>query len=242
MKKIILSLLILFCAVLHLMAQKSLNISKTIQWDVNPITHNPSMTSPITIWNFEGAVYNDLYPSLPIFLENIALPSNSTMEVQLTNEVYEPIVLETKDVRDKIQSSIEIITTVEQDRDQYVGKIIFIPMRIIGDNRYEKLVSFDLQIQIRPKTTANRRGPTNTTLSVLADGDIYKIAVPTDGMYKMDYSFLKDELGIDIDNIDPNQIHLYGHGGGRLPEANATTRIDDLECYRDYRHSRWYNE
>lgn len=60
--------------------------------------------------------------------------------------------------------------------------------------------------------------------SVLADGEIYKIAVDKPGMYKLDYAYLKTELGIDIDNKDPRNIQLFGFGGGLLPEKVTANR------------------
>ena len=35
-------------------------------------------------------------------------------------------------------------------------------------------------------------------------------------------------MGIDVDNIDPRNIRLYGNGGGMLPMLNSTFRYDDL--------------
>lgn len=58
----------------------------------------------------------------------------------------------------------------------------------------------------------------NPPASVLAEGDIYKIAVDKPGVFKLDYAYLKTELGIDIDNKDPRLIQLYGFGGGLLNE------------------------
>ncbi len=67
-----------------------------------------------------------------------------------------------------------------------------------------------------------------TEESVLAGGNIYKLAIAQDGMYKMSYDFLKNTLKLPIDQIDPRDLHLYGNGGAMLPRANATPRPDDL--------------
>ena len=64
--------------------------------------------------------------------------------------------------------------------------------------------------------------------SILADGDIYKLSTTQDGVYRMDYSFLKNQLGVDIDNVDPRTIKLYGNGGKMLSEEIDDFRIDDL--------------
>ncbi len=73
---------------------------------------------------------------------------------------------------------------------------------------------------------ASLRGGTEE--SVLAGGDIYKIAVSQEGIYKMSYDYLKNTLKLPIDQIDPRDLHLYGNGGAMLPRANALARPDDL--------------
>ena len=67
------------------------------------------------------------------------------------------------------------------------------------------------------------------TNSVLRSGSgyWYKISVEEDGIYKLDKSFL-EECGIDVENINPQDINIYGNGDGRLPELNSTSRTDDL--------------
>ena len=69
--------------------------------------------------------------------------------------------------------------------------------------------------------------------SVLAPGSgtWYRISVTQDGLYKIDKNFLRETLGplgVDVDNLDPNHINIFGNGDGRLPENNSTPRTDDL--------------
>ncbi|HEY4800898.1 MAG TPA: type IX secretion system sortase PorU, partial [Bacteroidia bacterium] len=59
-------------------------------------------------------------------------------------------------------------------------------------------------------------------------GKWYKISVTSDGIYKMDYSFLK-RLGMRMDSLKTQNIRIYGNGGGQLPFANAGFRYDDLQ-------------
>ena len=63
--------------------------------------------------------------------------------------------------------------------------------------------------------------------SVLRQGNWIKVGTTQRGIYKMDYNFLKN-AGMDIDNINPQNIQLYGNVGGMLPQANDAVRIDDL--------------
>ena len=36
-------------------------------------------------------------------------------------------------------------------------------------------------------------------------------------------------MGIDVNNINPRNIRVYGNGGFMLPQANSVERLDDLE-------------
>jgi hypothetical protein len=63
--------------------------------------------------------------------------------------------------------------------------------------------------------------------SVLANGEWYKIATTRTGIHKIDASFLKN-AGIDISKINPQNLRIFGNGGGVLPQANNITRPTDL--------------
>jgi len=52
--------------------------------------------------------------------------------------------------------------------------------------------------------------------SVLSSGDFYKIEVKESGIYKIDKNFLQN-AGINVNNIDPKTIKIYGNGGKELP-------------------------
>lgn len=64
--------------------------------------------------------------------------------------------------------------------------------------------------------------------SVLATGECYKIAVTQTGLHKIDANFLEN-LGINLNTLNPKQLHIYGNGGGMLPQANDANRLDDLQ-------------
>ena len=68
----------------------------------------------------------------------------------------------------------------------------------------------------------------NTDSSVLSTGDIYKISVEQTGIHKIDYNFLSSIDGLNVDAIDPRNIHIYGNEGGPVPQAVNSDRIDDL--------------
>ncbi len=64
--------------------------------------------------------------------------------------------------------------------------------------------------------------------SILSSGTFYKLGVTGPGVYKIDMAFLK-KLGVPGTNIPSISFRLFGNGGGMLPEANSTARVDDLQ-------------
>ena len=64
--------------------------------------------------------------------------------------------------------------------------------------------------------------------SVLSSGDWYKVGVTETGIYKLDRNFLND-LGLNVNSIDPRTLKVYGNGGGgMLPQSNEDVRAFDL--------------
>ena len=59
--------------------------------------------------------------------------------------------------------------------------------------------------------------------SVLRTGRWVKVAVETDGVYRLPYSKLRS-LGF----ADPQKVRVYGNHDGMLPFMNAVLRTDDL--------------
>ena len=64
--------------------------------------------------------------------------------------------------------------------------------------------------------------------TVLSSGDWYKVGVTETGIYKLDRNFLNN-LGLNVNSIDPGTLKIYGNGGGgMLPQSNAEPRAFDL--------------
>ncbi len=96
------------------------------------------------------------------------------------------------------------------------------------DGSITELLSFNTKIIEGSEAAKNNRGQrVYAANSVLANGNWFKFKLSNRGVAKIDYAFFK-ALGIDVDNINPVNIRIYGNGGGILPENNATARADDL--------------
>lgn len=65
--------------------------------------------------------------------------------------------------------------------------------------------------------------------SVLREGSgqWFKLGVVTEGIYRLDRAYL-ESIGVDVANLDPASINIYGNAQGVLPIQNDIYRPDDL--------------
>lgn len=63
--------------------------------------------------------------------------------------------------------------------------------------------------------------------SVLADGTWFRFETNEEGIYKIDRTFLQN-LGVDVNALDPKTIKIYGYGGAPLPEDLSKTNNKGL--------------
>lgn len=87
----------------------------------------------------------------------------------------------------------------------------------------------EIQLSLSPKIKPVLHDKDFATESVLNDpsSEWFKIAVKTDGIFKLDKSFLST-CGVDVSTLNPASLNVYGNGEGRLPENNGVKRSDDL--------------
>lgn len=65
--------------------------------------------------------------------------------------------------------------------------------------------------------------------SVLRNGEIYKLGIKQNGVYKIDASFIRNELSLNPQNTNPHNIKIYSNGGGSNPINFEDMLFDDLE-------------
>ena len=63
--------------------------------------------------------------------------------------------------------------------------------------------------------------------SVLAEHTWYRLSVDKEGVFRLDYATLA-AMGIDMENLNPSHIRIFGNESGSLPESNSDPRPDDL--------------
>jgi len=204
------------------------NTVKQIIWR-QPGKEYYSVNSYVTYLRFEGAVYGEKY--MPLCNEKIKInPSTNSVTAELLDPHFVPLeeISLIEEFKNKISSSVEVSVRISYERKIPFALITFLPLRKNpATGVYEKLVSFNISIKEGNDGRETKVLPTYTTTSVLSSGKWYKLGVSLNGVYKMNDSFLK-QLGINLANIDPRNIRIYGSGGGMLPFANSVSRNDDL--------------
>ncbi|MEZ4942969.1 MAG: type IX secretion system sortase PorU [Saprospiraceae bacterium] len=211
-----------------LFAQSSHTIQQQLNWDAEPYRYTLSNGETVSQWRFAGASFSDEAPTLPVFSERFALQGKSTLNAELVAVQYEPVDLTGSPDLGVLEQDLNLRVSVEQERNRFFGRVKFWPIRKAGSG-YERAVSFTIRVQISAQPVPVKpRGPFTYT-SALTDGTVYKFGVGNSGVYKLDFNFLKNELGItNLETIDPRTIRLYGNGGAMLPERTDTPRPDDL--------------
>ena len=121
--------------------------------------------------------------------------------------------------------------------DQYIGVsrrrgtlfVAFMPL-VFRDGKYQKLVSFKLNVTARPAARGRAQAEAVTQRyadhSVLATGRWAKIRVPSSGVYQ-----LTDALVRRAGFTDLSKVKVYGYGGNMQPErltADYLALTDDL--------------
>jgi hypothetical protein len=97
---------------------------------------------------------------------------------------------------------------------------------VIRNGNIQRITNF--KVLLSPKTIVIK-AKSFVASSVLGDlnSQWYKISVAEDGVYKIDRNFLIG-IGVDVSNLNPAHLNIYGNGSGKLPQLNSVFREDDL--------------
>jgi len=219
---------ILFFVCIAALGKAQIVVEEQLNWTgVTEYKFTEAVT--ISTLGFDGASFDNEY-LLPVYHTTKRLNGRpARVNVSISEQVFESVSSQERAALniDGIAGSIIIESNVGFERGVAYAIVSFIPLRKSDNGIVEKLVSFKLEISSTGSAPANARG-SRTTSSVLASGDWYKIGVPRDGVYRIDYNFLQN-AGIDVAGINPNQLNIYGNGSGLLPRQNSEFRHDDLQ-------------
>ncbi len=169
--------------------------------------------------------------SLPAFVEKFFIhTSNANVEASISNMIFVPASVLESELLDNakfVNDEILVNASIVISRKEPMAQVSFIPIRWNEKlSIYEKLVSFDLEIDVKDTERENSTMKEYASSSVLSSGNWYKIKLNKSGIYRITYQEL---LAMDFNvDVDPSNIALFGNGGGLLPEKNDDFRYDDL--------------
>ena len=152
----------------------------------------------------------------------------SEVDISIINPVYVPCdSSEINYIKNFLIDSIPLISYKSGIyRKQLITRGDVFPF-ILKDDFYQKLIFAELQLSSVPFFTA-RKSDSAIEHSVLSSGNWYKFALNEDGIYSLSYEDLQN-LGMNVSNLNPQNLRIYGHPGGLLPTENSTNRTIDLE-------------
>ena len=148
------------------------------------------------------------------------------VELVLENELFVPLSECELQKLEGLNLKSESVLQIQQGVEQHKRKVMvcIFPLKKI-DGKWHKLLFTHLKTIKQTPISSKRSSNIN---SVLSQGNWYKIAVDKNGVHQIDYNDLAS-LGLDVSNVNPNQIQLFGRPAGMLPLLNSEERIEDLQ-------------
>ncbi len=182
----------------------------------------------INVPQFDGNSFSyDDSKKVIYFIQNLNATNGNS--IQLSNVVYESLnKSQLGDLEpENIPKTPSAIIKNNQSRDVKQSFIVLSPI-IKDDLGYKRIKSFSYSISTN---NAARISETNSnsviTNSVLSTGDWYQFYVEKSGVYKISKGFLQ-QLGLNVNGVNPKKVKIYGNGGRMLPLSNATYYPTDL--------------
>ncbi|MBL0259489.1 MAG: type IX secretion system sortase PorU [Saprospiraceae bacterium] len=209
-----------------LLAQRSSSLKGNVNWNqFDKKVPNTGVLSNNKLLHFEGAVWSFQYQA-PLLIQALELGSATVSDINLI------------DLNTKIIGPSSILPTLKNDQfliqvtnsksgNEKNTLVEILPLRL-RNGMIEGLLDYELSYNPSSIALPTTPPPPFTKNSVLENGLIYKIAIDKEGVYKLDKSFIQNNLTQDLSSINPKNIRIFTNGGGMLPESNSAPRVDDL--------------
>ncbi len=225
-KKLAFSFLIFFVSVIGYSIPY--NLHSTLKWNKIQKIGDDSFTKERL--SFEGAYYHEI-GGFPYFIEKLPIhTSNAKLKVSLVNQIFVPVTDSENKIIRKIgltDTIINVIANIVTARKEPMVQVELMPIRWNEFKQvFEKLIAFDISLDVIDIIEPTRDLSQYATSSVLATGQWFKVRLDKSGIYKVTYDDLST-MGFDMSS-SPSQIAVFGNGGGFLPEKNDEFRYDDL--------------
>jgi hypothetical protein len=227
--RLLLNLLIIYIlassSTLFSQTRETIFLHKRLQWT----GINPGKGGISSELNFAESMPSSAFGNLPAIVHREKLKNfgrNISVAIQAT---------ETESIGSNVPFPNSINLTVEW---QYKVKITdsrgipYLTIEILPIRKttagLECIKEADVIIEWESAPKPNLRMLDFAQQSVLSEGQWFKIAISKDGIYKIDKNTF-NQLGLNISNLSPQSINVYGNGGELLPSSNLEPRYDDLQ-------------
>lgn len=204
------------------------DFQRTINWQTKSKTFYTIDGKTISQPTFTNAGHAEQSDLLPFYKELIPISNSGEVTARIINPVFSAVSNLSQTSTQYIKDEIVITAEITLNKKKPFAAISILPFRKNNlTGQIERLESFTLQISVTPK---NEKRSTNAyaTNSVLSSGNWHKVAVNAEGIYKIDYNFIKNTLGADPNSFNLNTLAVFGNGGGMIPDLNSVSRPDDL--------------
>ncbi|RSK40648.1 type IX secretion system sortase PorU [Mangrovimonas spongiae] len=101
------------------------------------------------------------------------------------------------------------------------------PVIKINDNSFQRVTSFTVNYDTGSYNRNANNNSQNIDDSALSTGQWFKFYIDKTGVFRLSKSFLSN-LGVNVNDIDPRTIKLYGNGGNMIPYSNALPQSYDV--------------
>jgi len=172
----------------------------------------------------------DMDGNIPNFFIRKKIKDNTTRSTNI--ELISTTPASAKEISFLISQNIEVSDfryelKVSKSREKRHVVLNLFPF-LLKNGQIVKVDKFNLieGVEINDSPNLLKAFATNSALKE-GSGFWYKISINQDGIYKLDKTFL-EECNIDVENLNPQHIHIFGNGEGRIPELNSIPRTDDL--------------
>ena len=223
MKKLLFILLFISC-----FSNAQVTGSFVIDWKENSPYAVGDAQYIIPQFNFENFFFNEVDRSVEF---RINIPISAAIDessLKVFNVVYENVNQLGDLSSSYLPNSISAKAKNINARDDKFAQILLSPI-IKGKSGYQRIKSFDYSLERSSSSDLTTFGGFDEiSNSVLANGDWYRFYVEKSGVYKLSKSFLQ-QLGVNLNNVNPRSIKIFGNGGRMIPLSNSVDYPSDLE-------------
>jgi len=223
--KLLIILFLATCNTLLSQTRETINLHKRLQWSGT----NSNKSSISDAFSFEESMPSSNFGNLPVIvhrerLKNFGRILTVDVSASKTETSNTPA---TSDMLRIVSDNWQYKSRITDSRGIPYLVVEILPMRKTTAG-IELIQEADIRIEWETAPKPNLRMLDFAQQSVLSEGQWFKIAIAKDGVYKVDKNTF-NQLGLNISNLSPQSINIYGNGGELLPSSNLVPRPDDLQ-------------